>query len=107
VDDSTISVNGKLIKIVSARDPLQLPWKAMDIDLVIEGTGVFIDEKVRPSFFVLALPTCIPGAVPPALATHPAACTCLRHGANLYRSLPFPRVCRVPASTLRLAPRRC
>ena len=45
VDDTHISVNGKSITIVSARDPLQLPWKAMGIDLVIEGTGVFIDVK--------------------------------------------------------------
>jgi len=44
VSDDTISVDGKLIKIVSSRDPLQLPWKAMGIDIVIEGTGVFIDE---------------------------------------------------------------
>lgn len=43
VDDKTISVNGKNITVVSSRDPTQLPWKAMDIDLVIEGTGVFID----------------------------------------------------------------
>jgi len=43
VSDTSISVDGKVIQIVSARDPLQLPWKAMDIDLVIEGTGVFID----------------------------------------------------------------
>mmetsp|Transcript_21235 Transcript_21235/g.58917 ORF Transcript_21235/g.58917 Transcript_21235/m.58917 type:complete len:377 (-) Transcript_21235:385-1515(-) len=43
VDDKTISVNGKNIAVVSSRDPTQLPWKAMDIDLVIEGTGVFID----------------------------------------------------------------
>jgi glyceraldehyde-3-phosphate dehydrogenase (NADP+) (phosphorylating) len=45
VDDSTISVNGKNIKVVSSRDPLALPWKEMEIDLVIEGTGVFIDSK--------------------------------------------------------------
>ncbi|PNW88018.1 hypothetical protein CHLRE_01g010900v5 [Chlamydomonas reinhardtii] len=44
VDDSHISVDGKQIKIVSSRDPLQLPWKEMNIDLVIEGTGVFIDK---------------------------------------------------------------
>ena len=31
--------------MVSSRDPLQLPWKEMDIDLVIEGTGVFVDSK--------------------------------------------------------------
>jgi hypothetical protein len=43
VDDSTLSVNGKNIKVVSSRDPTQLPWKDMNIDLVIEGTGVFLD----------------------------------------------------------------
>ncbi|KAF5840033.1 glyceraldehyde-3-phosphate dehydrogenase [Dunaliella salina] len=43
VDEKTLSVNGKNIAVVSSRDPTQLPWKAMDIDLVIEGTGVFID----------------------------------------------------------------
>lgn len=44
IDDSHISVDGKVIKIVSSRDPLQLPWGEMDVDLVIEGTGVFIDK---------------------------------------------------------------
>lgn len=43
-DDNHISVDGKSIEVVSCRDPLQLPWKSMNIDLVIEGTGVFVDE---------------------------------------------------------------
>ena len=43
VDDATISVNGKNIAVVSDRDPLNLPWKEMGIDIVIEGTGVFLD----------------------------------------------------------------
>ena len=43
VDDETISVNGKNIAVVSDRDPLNLPWEAMGIDIVIEGTGVFLD----------------------------------------------------------------
>ena len=30
-------------QIVSSRDPTTLPWKDMNIDLVIEGTGVFLD----------------------------------------------------------------
>ena len=30
---------------MSSRDPLALPWKEMGIDLVIEGTGVFVDSK--------------------------------------------------------------
>lgn len=44
IDDSHISVNGKSITVVSSRDPTSLPWKAMGIDLVIEGTGVFVDS---------------------------------------------------------------
>ncbi len=43
-DDNSITVNGKPIKCVSDRNPLNLPWKAWDIDLVIESTGVFRDE---------------------------------------------------------------
>jgi glyceraldehyde-3-phosphate dehydrogenase/erythrose-4-phosphate dehydrogenase len=43
IDDQHISVNGKSIRVVSSRDPTKLPWGEMDIDLVIEGTGVFID----------------------------------------------------------------
>jgi glyceraldehyde-3-phosphate dehydrogenase (NADP+) (phosphorylating) len=44
VDDTHISVNGKSIQVVSSRDPLALPWGKLDIDLVIEGTGVFVDS---------------------------------------------------------------
>merc|ERR1712216_293972 len=43
VDDTHMSIDGKSIQIVSSRDPLQLPWKALGVDIVIEGTGVFID----------------------------------------------------------------
>ncbi|XP_062216902.1 glyceraldehyde-3-phosphate dehydrogenase B, chloroplastic-like [Phragmites australis] len=43
VDDQTISVDGKPIKVVSSRDPLKLPWTELGIDIVIEGTGVFVD----------------------------------------------------------------
>ncbi|KAF6154672.1 hypothetical protein GIB67_000556 [Kingdonia uniflora] len=43
VDNETISMDGKPIKVVSSRDPLKLPWVEMGIDIVIEGTGVFVD----------------------------------------------------------------
>jgi glyceraldehyde 3-phosphate dehydrogenase len=39
-EDSLI-VNGKAIKILSQRDPQQLPWKELGIDIVIEATGLF------------------------------------------------------------------
>lgn len=43
VDNETISVDGKLVQVVSSRDPLKLPWADLGIDIVIEGTGVFVD----------------------------------------------------------------
>ncbi len=39
--EDTLIVNGKTIKCCSDRNPNNLPWKAWDIDLVIESTGVF------------------------------------------------------------------
>jgi len=40
-DEQAIIINGKRIIILSERNPEQLPWKAMDIDIVIESTGKF------------------------------------------------------------------
>ena len=45
VDDETFTVDGNEIKVVANRDPAQLPWKDMNVDLIIEGTGVFLDSK--------------------------------------------------------------
>ncbi|KAL3683577.1 hypothetical protein R1sor_001599 [Riccia sorocarpa] len=45
VGDNAISVDGKVIKVVSDRNPLNLPWGEMGVDLVIEGTGVFVDKE--------------------------------------------------------------
>ncbi|WP_210364960.1 glyceraldehyde-3-phosphate dehydrogenase [Bacillus sp. REN3] len=39
-DDSLI-VNGKTVKLLSNRNPAELPWEELDIDLVIEATGKF------------------------------------------------------------------
>ncbi|WP_159789088.1 type I glyceraldehyde-3-phosphate dehydrogenase [Sodalinema gerasimenkoae] len=44
-DSNSIIVNGKTIKCVSDRNPLNLPWKEWDIDLVVESTGVFVTEE--------------------------------------------------------------
>ena len=43
-DENSLIVNGKTIKCVSDRNPLNLPWDSWGIDLVIESTGVFRDE---------------------------------------------------------------
>jgi len=44
-DENSITVLGKTIKCVSDRNPLNLPWKDWGIDLIIESTGVFVDEE--------------------------------------------------------------
>ena len=36
-----ISVDGKEIKVLSEKDPSRLPWKELNIDVVLESTGVF------------------------------------------------------------------
>jgi glyceraldehyde-3-phosphate dehydrogenase (NAD(P)) len=44
-DANSLTVNGKTIKCVSDRNPLNLPWKDWEIDLIIESTGVFVTEE--------------------------------------------------------------
>jgi len=47
-EDDVIVVNGKDIRVVSARTPDGLPWKEMGVELVIEATGLFVqDDKAR------------------------------------------------------------
>lgn len=41
VHDDRLVVDGKEIKVFADRDPGNLPWKDLDIDVVIESTGVF------------------------------------------------------------------
>ncbi|MDJ0575739.1 MAG: type I glyceraldehyde-3-phosphate dehydrogenase [Xenococcaceae cyanobacterium MO_234.B1] len=43
-DSNSLTVNGKTIKCVSDRNPLNLPWKEWNVDLIIESTGVFVTE---------------------------------------------------------------
>src|SRR6201981_3650300 len=42
-EDDVLIVNGKKILVVSAKDPSQLPWKQLGVDVVIESTGLFTD----------------------------------------------------------------
>jgi glyceraldehyde 3-phosphate dehydrogenase len=42
-DDTSIIVSGKKIQVTAQTDPATLPWKALDIDVVIECTGFFVD----------------------------------------------------------------
>jgi len=43
VGEGTIRVNGRDITVLDQKDPAKLPWKKLDVDIVIESTGVFTD----------------------------------------------------------------
>ena len=42
-DDEGITVNGKKIKVLEEKEPANLPWGDLGVDLVIESTGRFTD----------------------------------------------------------------
>lgn len=43
--DDSLTVDGKPIKILAVKDPKELPWKALGVDLVIESTGRFTERE--------------------------------------------------------------
>jgi len=48
IDEGSLVINGKLVRFISEKDPSALPWKELNVDVVIESTGVFDDfEKAQ------------------------------------------------------------
>lgn len=43
-DAESITVNGQRIHAYAERDPKQLPWEKLGVDVVLESTGRFVDE---------------------------------------------------------------
>ncbi|HNP99085.1 MAG TPA: type I glyceraldehyde-3-phosphate dehydrogenase [Bacteroidia bacterium] len=43
-DDKFLNINGHKIQSLSERDPAKLPWKSLNIDVVLECTGFFTDK---------------------------------------------------------------
>ncbi len=43
IEDDTIVVDGHRVKILSSRNPSELPWGELGVELVIESTGAFTD----------------------------------------------------------------
>jgi glyceraldehyde 3-phosphate dehydrogenase len=42
-DEENIIVEGQKVKVLAVKDPAQLPWKDLGVDVVIESTGLFVD----------------------------------------------------------------
>ena len=47
-DEKNVIVDGKKFPVYSEKDPVNLPWRALEVDVVIESTGHFVEpEKAR------------------------------------------------------------
>jgi glyceraldehyde 3-phosphate dehydrogenase len=47
-EGDSILVAGRKIKVLALKDPAQLPWKDLDVEYVVESTGLFTDaDKAR------------------------------------------------------------
>ena len=42
-DGDSINVDGHTVRFLSHKDPAELPWKDLGVDLVVESTGLFTD----------------------------------------------------------------
>ena len=60
--DDGISVNGKTLKVLSERDPKNLPWKSLGVDVVIESTGFFTDREAAAKHLEAGAPVVIVSA---------------------------------------------
>jgi glyceraldehyde 3-phosphate dehydrogenase len=45
VGESCLIIDGKKVQVSAERDPKKLPWKDLNIDVVLECTGIFTDYK--------------------------------------------------------------
>jgi len=45
VEGDALNVNGKPLKILNYKDPAQIPWGDLGVDIVVESTGVFTDKE--------------------------------------------------------------
>jgi glyceraldehyde 3-phosphate dehydrogenase len=56
-DTDSISVDGHIVKVFAEREPKNLPWGDLGVDIVIESTGHFTDaEKARGRWSSLLRP---------------------------------------------------
>lgn len=45
IEENALVINGKYVKLLATRDPLQLPWKELGVDIVVEATGKFNNRQ--------------------------------------------------------------
>ena len=90
-DNYLVIANKKRIKVYTEKDPINLPWKDLDIDLVLECSGVFTDvesaSKHRSFCQVVRCTASTPGILERIRETFaPFPPTCVKTRVGLLRS---------------------
>lgn len=49
IDGNDLVINGKKIKVFAEKDPANLPWKDLGVEIVVECTGIFTDAVGDPA----------------------------------------------------------
>jgi len=63
-DENSITINGKSIKVLGERDPKNLPWSELNIDIVIESTGLFLTKELASQHLIAGAKKVILSAPP-------------------------------------------
>lgn len=45
IDNENIIINQKKIRVFNEKDPINLPWKDLEVDVVLECTGIFVNKE--------------------------------------------------------------
>lgn len=45
VEENALVINGKRLEVVAHRDPAQIPWKELGVEIVVDSTGAFRDKE--------------------------------------------------------------
>jgi glyceraldehyde 3-phosphate dehydrogenase len=62
VADDGITVDGDTLKVVSHRDPAEIPWGELGVDVVVESTGIFTDRDAAAAHLAGGAPRVIVSA---------------------------------------------
>jgi glyceraldehyde 3-phosphate dehydrogenase len=62
VAEDGITVDGDTLKVVSHRDPAEIPWGDLGVDVVVESTGIFTDRDAAAAHLAGGAPRVIVSA---------------------------------------------
>ncbi len=77
VRDDSLVIDGRTIRVLSQRDPADLPWRELEVDLVLECTGLFTREEDLAKHVAAGAPLVVLSA-----PTRSASVPTIVHGVN-------------------------